>query len=306
MHADSEHGAVIHSMIRAAQQAGEFLQKQQAAITPSRKGPDAIDVVTAADQASQRMIQEQLKRDHPEYGFMGEEGEGILPAQPWYFCVDPLDGTANYTLPEAALPWAVSIALVEQKDGVHIIHAGVIAIPLHDQIFWADNRSASGLRLNRHPSALEGSAARGEDLRKERWCFHEAVGHCLQQILPPAHYQRDVLEFIAFAEQQNFRLRNHGAMAVDMARAAQLMAQKGHAICYAPAGYGWDFAAGVALIRAAGGQVLLKPANGFMPVANDKAIIMQGLQQREINGVRYPEFLPLLAGSNDLLDVFRK
>jgi myo-inositol-1(or 4)-monophosphatase len=71
----------------------------------------ARDIVTGTDLASQATIERVLRQHFPAYGFVGEEGNPVVPASGKYWLVDPLCGTANFA---TRLPlYAVNIALVE-------------------------------------------------------------------------------------------------------------------------------------------------------------------------------------------------
>jgi len=72
-------------------------------------------IVTAADLAMQQRLEKELKFQWPEYEVLGEEmseqeQDDAISSNNGYWCIDPLDGTNNYT---NGFPlFAVSIALV--------------------------------------------------------------------------------------------------------------------------------------------------------------------------------------------------
>lgn len=78
-------------------------------------------LVTAADTAMQQRLQAELKREWPEYGFVGEEMTELEQAQafersPALWCLDPLDGTTNFA---SGLPFfAVSLCLLREGRSV--------------------------------------------------------------------------------------------------------------------------------------------------------------------------------------------
>jgi myo-inositol-1(or 4)-monophosphatase len=67
-----------------------------------------VDVVTAADRATEELIRARILGERPEDAIMGEEGEDQPGTSGVRWIVDPIDGTVNYLygLPD----WAVSIA----------------------------------------------------------------------------------------------------------------------------------------------------------------------------------------------------
>jgi myo-inositol-1(or 4)-monophosphatase len=81
-----------------------------------------IDIVTLADQASERLIRERLLGARPDDGMVGEEGDDLPGTSGVRWIVDPIDGTVNYLY---GLPnFAVSIAA--EVDG-EVVAAAVVA-----------------------------------------------------------------------------------------------------------------------------------------------------------------------------------
>src|SRR4051794_14548400 len=71
---------------------------------PTKSSP--TDVVTAADQAVERLLVEGIRAARPDDGLLGEEGAASDGTTGWRWVIDPIDGTVNYLygLPQ----WAVS------------------------------------------------------------------------------------------------------------------------------------------------------------------------------------------------------
>ena len=106
---------------------------------------DGAGPVTEADLAVNDMLHEMLRTARPDYGWLSEETEDDpdrLHARR-LFVVDPIDGTRAFI--EGGKDWGHSIAVVE--DGRPV--AGVIAIPMRDQIFSAE--TGAGAYLNASP-----------------------------------------------------------------------------------------------------------------------------------------------------------
>jgi myo-inositol-1(or 4)-monophosphatase len=114
--------ALLNVMIAAARKAGRGLKRDLGEIEHlqvSLKGP--ANFVTAADRRTEEILQAELTKARPGYGFLGEEGgshEGADKSHCWI--VDPLDGTTNFLhgIPQ----FAVSIAL----EGVGVLVDGVL------------------------------------------------------------------------------------------------------------------------------------------------------------------------------------
>ena len=84
-------------------------------VTVARK-TSISDVVTAADQAAERLVVDRLRTERPDDGVIGEEGTSQPgTGRTWY--VDPVDGTYNFM---SGLPvWCAAIALDEVLGAVY-------------------------------------------------------------------------------------------------------------------------------------------------------------------------------------------
>jgi len=126
--------ANLNLMIQAARKAArrlvrDFGEVEQLQVSVKGTG----DFVSAADRKAEETVREHLTEVRPNYGWLGEESapvEGADPTRRWI--VDPLDGTTNFL---HGLPhWAVSIALEHKGQ----IVAGVVYDPARDEMFTAE------------------------------------------------------------------------------------------------------------------------------------------------------------------------
>ena len=227
------HSAVLNVMIKAAHRAGRSLKRDLGEVEQlqvSLKGPR--NFVTAADRRAEEIVREELAKARPDYGFLGEESgthEGSDKTHRWI--VDPLDGTTNFL---HGIPhFAVSIAL--ERSGT--IVAGLIYNPANDDLFVAER--GKGAFLNDQRIRVAG-----------RQRLSEAVVACG---LP--HYGRGDLALgrseIAAAQQAFAGLRRFGAAALDLAWIAAGRFDAYWERDLSP----WDMAAGIILVREAGGFV---------------------------------------------------
>ncbi len=126
--------ANLNVMVKAARTAARKLVRdfrEVENLQVSVKG--AGDFVTRADTAAEATIREILTTERPNYGWLGEESEeerGKDPTRRWI--VDPLDGTTNFL--HGQPHWAVSIALEHKGE----IVAGVIFDAAKDELFVAE------------------------------------------------------------------------------------------------------------------------------------------------------------------------
>jgi len=195
------------------------------------KGP-AGDLVTDADKAAERLVLDLLQRHRPDYAILAEESGRLgNPDSELLWAIDPLDGTTNYAhqLPIAS----VSIALLRGDEP----QLGVIYDPFRDELF----RAAIGLGATKNRQPIGVSAT--DDLSRSLL----ASGF--------AYDRRDTLDnnYAEFCYLTHLTqgVRRLGSAALDLASVA----------CGRYDGYWergispWDVAAGIVLVREAGGTV---------------------------------------------------
>jgi myo-inositol-1(or 4)-monophosphatase len=196
----------------------------------SLKGP--ADYVSAADRRAERILRTELAKARPGYGFLMEEaGEVTGESAENRWIVDPLDATTNFL---HGIPhFCISIAHEHAGECL----AGVIYDPLRDEMFWAEK----GIGAFMNDRRLRVSARRR---------LADAV---LATGIPfGARSGKD--EFTAAlrrAMDETAGVRRMGAAALDLAYVAA-----GRFDGYWETGISpWDVAAGVVLVREAGGFV---------------------------------------------------
>jgi myo-inositol-1(or 4)-monophosphatase len=144
------HSGLITVMERAARKAAPRLRRdfnEVQHLQVSRKGP--ADFVSMADQRAEQTLFEELSRARPDWGFIMEErGEIAGAAGKGRFVVDPLDGTSNFL---HGIPhFAISIAAEEQRpDGRWEPMAALVYQPLTDESFWAEKGRGAWLQDKR-------------------------------------------------------------------------------------------------------------------------------------------------------------
>jgi len=225
--------ALLNVMIAAARKAARSLKRDFGEIEKlqvSLKGP--ANFVSAADHRAEETLYAELSKARPGYGFLGEEGgtrEGADKTHTWI--VDPLDGTTNFLhgIPQ----FAISIAL--EREGA--IVAGLIYNPATDEMFIAEKGKGAFLNEQRIRVAA----------RKR---LSDAVIACG---LP--HIGRGDLKLGAKEtnrmQEQVAGLRRFGAAALDLAWVAAGRLDGYWERDLKP----WDMAAGLILVREAGGFV---------------------------------------------------
>jgi len=188
------------------------------------------DLVTETDRASEALIVERLRREFPTHAILAEEGSGIPGSSEYCWYVDPLDGTTNFA--HGFPVFNVSMAL--EKAGELI--AGVIVDPTRNEVFTAEAGAGAYLNFRRiHVSKAvrldDSLAATGFPSRRR----HKNVNiHFYYQVAMLSH-----------------GVRRAGAAALDLAYVACGRLDLFWEFSLNP----WDTAAGVLLIREAGGVV---------------------------------------------------
>lgn len=111
-------------------EAGALVRAMQEGIRPRDKGAGK-GPVTEADLASERLLLEGLERAFPGDGIVSEETRhGPPPAARRIWCVDPLDGTREYS--DGLAEYAVMAGLLEDGQPA----AGAFALPALDVVLW--------------------------------------------------------------------------------------------------------------------------------------------------------------------------
>lgn len=205
----------------------------------------AHDLKLSIDKEAQQMIADVLRGSFPDYGILGEEGSQSAAADAPEWIIDPIDGTVNYFY---GIPlFCVSIAL---RVGPQVV-LGCVYDPMRDECFSVLQGAAP---------MLNNASIRVSSRRKMR----EAVifvGHGTHDGSGEAGIRR-----FAHLSAQVRKIRILGSAALSL--------------CYIAAGrmdayienriHLWDFAAGAAILEAAGGRFEFTP---LQPGAATGAVI---------------------------------
>ena len=226
--------AHINVMIRAADKAARALRRdygEVANLQVSRKGP--ADFVSAADLKAEQILRQVLSRARPDYALLMEESGASANHATADRCwiVDPLDGTTNFL---HGLPhFAISIALEERGELI----AGVVFDPIKNELYFAEK--GQGAFLNN---------------RRIRVSSRDRLEDSLIATGIPFKGHGDATAFLAELDAVSGKVagvRRWGTASLDLAYVAAGRFD----------GYwerdlsSWDIAAGIVLVREAGGHV---------------------------------------------------
>jgi myo-inositol-1(or 4)-monophosphatase len=213
--------------------------------------------VTQADLEVEQLLRERIAARYPDHGIMGEEqGVGAIDRE-FVWSIDPIDGTGAFV---SGLPtWCVSLGLLRAGEP----YLGAIYVPLLDDCYWAD--AAGPAFRNDEPLAVSPA----ETIDSNDWIAVSSNAHRNYQIDFPG------------------KTRSLSSVAVEfcyVARGSALGALVGRANL-------WDFAAGLAILRAAGGAAV-----GLSGAPIEVAPLLDGR--------KLPE--PMLIGAPQLIERLRR
>lgn len=226
----------LNVMVAAARKAGRPLIRdfgELEHLQVSMKGP--ADFVSSADQRTEKILIEELTKARPGYSIYAEEtGVHDGPDKTHRFIIDPIDGTTNFL--HGVPHFAISIAL--EREGQLV--SGVVFNPVTDDMFVAERGHGAYLNDKRLRVAV----------RKDLPHALVATGIPFMGRVPDSERKRSLAEVEAVVSRTS-GIRRFGSAALDCAWVAA-----GRFDGFWERGLNaWDIAAGVLLVREAGGLV---------------------------------------------------
>lgn len=226
---------LLSVMAKAAEKASRSLLRDFGEVENlqvSQKGPG--DFVSAADKRAEKIIHGELSKAYPDHCFLMEESGEIKGANPDHvWIIDPLDGTTNFL---HGLPhWCISIAYQVKGE----IVAGLIYAPVNDEMFIAEkgqgafNSRRQRLRVSGRRQLSVSLVITGEPQRALK-----------------GSGSRFLKEYKA-VQDTGTAMRRYGAAALDLAYVAA-----GRCEAFWERNLkAWDMAAGILIVKEAGGYV---------------------------------------------------
>ena len=225
-------------MQNAAQKAAKRLLRdfnEVEQLQVSVKGPS--DFVSQADIRAEQTLKEELSKARPGYAFLMEEsGASGSENWSWRWVVDPLDGTTNFL---HGMPhWAISIGLERRlPDGGSEVAAALVYAPPADEMFWAEKGVGAfvnerRLRVSARREMSHAVFATGIPFGAVSAARRLAFSRTLSALMP-----------------QVAGIRRFGSAALDLAWVAAGRFDGYWELGIKP----WDIAAGLLLVREAGG-----------------------------------------------------
>ncbi|MEH6401792.1 MAG: inositol monophosphatase family protein [Sneathiella sp.] len=227
----------------------------------SRRGP--AEFVSAANVSAEKTLRGELSQARPDFGFR-LEGSETVPAKDGshYWIVNPLDCTTNFL---HGIPhFAISIAVMEGKNLI----AGVILDPVKDELFWATK--GDGAFINGHRLRVSARNSMANSILATGVPYLGKPGH--DEFLREAH------EIMAVSAG----IRHFGSAALDLAYVAA-----GRFDGFWERGLSeWDMAAGIIIMREAGGLVSQIDAGEKMVEKGDILATNSGINQHMLDLLR--------------------
>lgn len=224
--------SLVEGVEAAARKAGEFILSERANFTSKKvevKGHN--DFVSYVDKTAEELIVSDLKSLLPDAGFITEEGTEKQDDNPLKWVIDPLDGTTNFI--HGVPCFAVSIALLQEKEPI----VGVVYEINQGEMFtsWKDG----GAYLNGERISVSESKTVSASLFGTGFPYYDY------------NLLDEYLALFKHLMQHSRGLRRPGSAATDLAYVASGRFDGFYEYSLSP----WDVAAGVLLVREAGGIV---------------------------------------------------
>lgn len=217
---------------RAANETGAFILKESEGFDISRTESKGLnDFVSYVDKGSEKMLVERLGLLLPEAGFKAEEGTSTKTGLKYCWVIDPLDGTTNFL--HGLHPYAISIALLEKDEPI----AGVVYEVSGNEVFkaWKDGGAwLNGKKIHVSPASRLADSLIATGFPYSDFDRLDAYMKCLTYLCKQTH-----------------GIRRLGSAAIDLAYVACGRFEAFYEYGLHP----WDVAAGILLVREAGGRV---------------------------------------------------
>lgn len=219
------------------------------------------DIVTDVDLAAEKAVLDLLWHEFPDFGILAEESAPVDTGSPFTWVVDPLDGTRNFA---QGVPHFCTVVALSYGDEPVV---GVTYDPIREELFTAEQ--GNGAFLNGERLSVSESPELGQAL----------LGCDLGYVDEKAGVAIDLIRSL-WPGMISLRLMGSSALGVAYAAAGRVDLYFHHSL--SP----WDIAAGLVLVREAGGVILDKqgnPANLRTPsvIASNPQLVADFLQTTE-------------------------
>lgn len=204
------------------------------------------DPVSEIDLACEKEITSRLTRAYPDHSILSEESTAISRQTDMCWVVDPVDGTKNFV--SGISHFAISLALMKKQE----ILVGVIYDPIKEEMFCAEQ--GGGAHLNQ---------------KRVRVSKHKTIPGSILATGIPYRENHDIDAYMKTLDavvKQGANIRRMGSASLDLAYVACARFDGFWEFDLRP----WDIAAGILIVREAGGSVkeLGKSGKGVLDSGN--------------------------------------
>jgi myo-inositol-1(or 4)-monophosphatase len=247
MNFGQEESSLMESAIRYAKDAGQLIRDLMMNTHVIERKKNRSDLVTEVDQYSEEFLRQIIHREYPEHWILSEEDNGqadsyqaFVEKGPGYgWIIDPIDGTTNFI---HGIPhFAVSIGIVREWLPV----VGVVYNPVTDELFYA--RKNAGAFQNGKKITVSDA-------------------ECIEDALLATGFQ-------ALEWKPNARVLKQMDKLAGTCRSFRLLGAASLDLCWTASGQltgfwhdglnPWDAAAGILIVREAGGKVTNRDGEPF-------------------------------------------
>ncbi len=253
---------MLNIAIEAALDAGKYLKYNIGKVKNiERKRGEETNLVTEIDKQSEALIIKKIHQHYPSHAILGEESGASETTSEYRWVIDPLDGTTNYT---HGLPiYCVTIGI--ERNGEVI--AGVIYDPNSDEMFTAEK--GKGAFLNGKKIRVSTSESLINSLLVTGFPYNVKEN--------PDRVVEHFVTFLPVAQG----IRRLGSAALDLAYVACGRLDGYWEVFLNP----WDKAAGIIIVREAGGTVTNFAGNERDVLYNPNTLATNGLIHAPMLGI---------------------
>ena len=250
---------LCQKVISITKETGAFIRTEAQSFDRSRIEHKGLnDLVSYVDKQAEEQLVKGLQQLLPEAGFITEEGTVTERAEEYNWIIDPLDGTTNFI---HGLPlFSISIGLMQNSE----IVLGVVYEVSHDECFYATK--GGGAFCNDKPIRVSGT--------------EKLSGGLIVTGYPYTDFGKTdtYLQILKAFMQQSHGVRRLGSAAIDLAYVAKGIFEGFFEFNLNP----YDVAAGVILVREAGGYVTMFSDNNGDPVFDREIVASNGRVHTEM------------------------
>jgi myo-inositol-1(or 4)-monophosphatase len=231
---DSVMNQYLDAAIKAARAAGALV-RENFGRPLTVNAEEAHDIKLELDVRSQELITKSLLEKFPDHAILGEEGTEQNTSTDFEWVIDPIDGTVNYyySIPH----FCISIALREKGE----IIVGVIYDPIREELWHAERGGKA--YLNDKPITV----SRSTDISRS------IVSVGMSKTLAELEIGFSILKDL-MARARKCRLMGSAALDLAYVASGRLDAYIERSVNW------WDIAAGVLLVKCAGGELAISPS----------------------------------------------